>query len=157
MGTKLPVVDTVRCIGACCKGFTIYDPKTNEPHTYSSILERADKIEDGVFIADMVVPIYGPLEIDGKPGFNCRHHLPNGDCGIYDKRPGMCSRHGLTVGCDMPDCPLASSKIATWQAKLRSEWTDRRVPKDPSYNVSQYIRDIVVYIGHLREKHETAE
>lgn len=72
----------------------------------------AGKIIDGEMIADMVIPIHwAATERDGRHYFDrafhtytCRHHLPNGDCGIYERRPRMCADFPYDRPCPIDGC-----------------------------------------------------
>lgn len=74
---------------------------------------------DAHVVADMAIPL-GEADRDPVwdlaarwPGqqvnqrahrYNCRHHLPSGDCAIYDHRPQVCRDHGAKFDCDHPAC-----------------------------------------------------
>ncbi len=36
--------------------------------------------------------------------YNCKHHLDNGDCGIYPERPWMCSEYPYGKVCTRDGC-----------------------------------------------------
>ena len=98
---------TVTCGGQCCAVFTVqknvWEPK------------RRKRIEDGAFIADMLVAItaeeaadrvrrfgstYEP-KVDGRVWFKCRHWDEETRlCGVYEGRPYMCRDYPYEGECD---------------------------------------------------------
>jgi Fe-S-cluster containining protein len=83
--------------------------------------ETADGIADGDVIADMVIYL-GQLEVSPEPHnhpvseddglghyYTCRHLTEDGDCGIYETRPGMCRDYPYRntvcgyLNCTMPN------------------------------------------------------
>jgi Fe-S-cluster containining protein len=91
-------VDTSGCTGACCAAFHL---------EYTLTELRTRKLQDGAFIADMVIPLspkearqraeqFGgtgkwPWKLRGHY-FACRHWDEKTRlCTVYDRRPRMCS------------------------------------------------------------------
>lgn len=77
--------------------------------------KRLSRATDILQIADMVEYLgWGPnpeavkdgLGLENGHHYRCKNVLPNGDCGIYETRPGMCS--GFPYG---RDCQYAA---CTW-------------------------------------------
>lgn len=66
-------------------------------------------VRDGAIIAELFESIG---EGDAPNGermnhFRCRQHCrATGDCGIYDRRPSMCSTHGMRGVCDVRGCTM---------------------------------------------------
>lgn len=79
-----------RCTGACCR--RLWLPFSTRAEISSSGWPDAQQI------AEMVVPLEDQyLAPDGLPisvsrgiFVTCKNLQPNGDCGIYENRPGMC-------------------------------------------------------------------
>lgn len=99
-----------RCTGHCCKVVGL--PWSPEHLRASRVAELAFEVNgvwdlalvrhhDGLQIANMLEST-GPLirhAVTGKEippgywGYRCKNQLPNGDCGIYETRPRMCSEY----------------------------------------------------------------
>lgn len=122
------------CLGLCCAGFTL--PETPEQ------VRRKNNV-DGMFIADMLIPIeslepgewtadrakaYGyrdwgegandaPIHV-----YRCKHHTPEGRCGVYERRPGMCSSFPYDMPCPFEGCTANRSTPGVesrWEASRR--------------------------------------
>jgi Fe-S-cluster containining protein len=96
-----PAPDTGGCTGACCAAFQL---------EYTLRELRTRKLQDGAFIADMVIPL-SPKEARERSlrfggnlvpwpwkqrghYFACRHWDEQTRlCTVYDQRPRMCSGH----------------------------------------------------------------
>ena len=104
--------DTGGCTGACCAAFYL-------PHGIREFRARAraGKLQDGEFIADMVIPLtpkearersqrFGgklatPWKLRGHY-FACRHWDEQTRlCTVYDQRPRMCSGYPYDEPCDL--------------------------------------------------------
>jgi uncharacterized protein len=93
-----------RCTGHCCRRFKI----RMSIEEIQTAAEKPDAHPDFVKVSAMV----RPLEIDPDGGwwYTCRHLQPNGDCGIYESRPLMCSDYPYNGGkCEFEGC--------TWDEK----------------------------------------
>ena len=100
------VPDRDGCTGACCAAFYL-------PYTIREL--RTRKLQDGAFIADMVIPLSpkearersqrfggnleGPWKLRGHY-FACRHWDEQTRlCTVYDQRPRMCSGYPYGERC----------------------------------------------------------
>jgi len=133
--------DTDGCTGACCAAFYL-------PYTIREL--RTRKLQDGAFIADMVIPLspkearershrFGgnlesPWRLRGHY-FACRHWDEQTRlCTVYDQRPRMCSGYpygepckigeGCTCTDDEPHA--APQKTTTRRKSSRGKQTPRR-------------------------------
>ncbi len=94
--------DVRRCTGQCCKRFPLqFSPEEIE--------WRQDQLKDGPFVNDMVIYLgIGSIgDLSETHLYTCRHHLPNGDCGVYEYRPRMCTdypSYGRGGRCHHADC-----------------------------------------------------
>jgi len=97
------------------------------------------ELHDVLTIADMLIPlglltdrevndrIVRTLVTSSDPDhagerFTCRHLQPNGDCGNYEDRPGMCREYPYYGhACEYADC---------CDTRLREERTEGRLPWD---------------------------
>lgn len=103
-----------RCTGHCCRCFYIGVPIDD--------LIRPDRnFRDGRQIHDMLIPLgvmtflevrekfgasYPPMaDADAKgEWYTCKNLQPNGDCGIYETRPGMCHSYPDRGVCEWAGC-----------------------------------------------------
>lgn len=102
----------MNCTGRCCAVFAL-------PRNAPKLLRDGANGDDGAFILDMIVPLTPTrarsrlrrlgyddnlAPIDGKRFFTCRHwDEDTRRCGVYDKRPKMCSGYPYGVPCEH-DC-----------------------------------------------------
>ena len=97
-----------RCNGFCCREFFL-------PLQYEQIQQRANETPtpENRQIADMLIPITRArytgisdniLHETPGPTYTCKHHLPNGDCGIYENRPKMCRNYPYGQPCPYIGC-----------------------------------------------------
>lgn len=112
------VVEVERCTGHCCRAFTIpgMDPDMLawQPELWR-MQRRGEPLPAGArigiesdVIAKMVVPlgVFARVPTTGEPVvhvdgsgpaagmfYTCRNLLPNGNCGIYSRRPAMCREY----------------------------------------------------------------
>lgn len=112
------------CTGDCCVVFTL-------PYDYEQVREKMHVIEDGTFIADMLVPLTkdqaakrvaelmsatGQAAFEGddtKHYFTCVHwDESTRRCGAYDERPRMCRGYPYGNECQH-DCMGCSLKGAS--------------------------------------------
>ena len=116
-----------RCTGHCCRVLFL-------PYDYKTLLEhydvwRAGRWSDDDFdgpmpddidvIALMVRPLSpsvaakrSGLEMrDGANSYRCIHVQRNGDCGIYDRRPKMCSNYPYDEKCRIKGCTARPKKF----------------------------------------------
>jgi Fe-S-cluster containining protein len=108
-----------RCTGDCCRVF--YLPFSPEELQENLRASRAGESQDanGHFIgqdietvANMVIHLgafdRNPVtlaKIDGLANYyTCKHLQPNGDCGIYENRPRVCSGYPYGNHCNYPGC-----------------------------------------------------
>lgn len=145
MSRRLRVLDPPRCRGDCCRSFPLLTK--DEYVDYVTFLQKHEhgNIQDGAYIADMLLPFLGPYAVDDPPRFTCRHLLPSGDCGAYEARPALCRNHGVSSDCTTDDCPLNAGQLAVWRVKLREAWHDRH----ESPEARKYVRDVVIYVRYL--------
>lgn len=105
----LPFVETARCSGHCCKRF--YLPLSPEELKQSALEQRHIDIET---IADMVIFLEkSKMRVDGTEGpeeghyYTCRHFdEATGNCGIYERRPRMCSEYPYGSACKYTECTM---------------------------------------------------
>lgn len=91
-----------RCTGHCCRMFPL-------PYDLETIQQKQTVLQDGAFIADMLVPLPREPELGGRPPqlywwFTCRHLTDRGDCGVYEERPEMCRGYPYGGRCVNPGC-----------------------------------------------------
>ena len=115
-----------RCTGHCCRDFTV--PLTREQLVEYRRRAAAGEplVRDGEknwsdieTIVDMLVHVRTHATApDGSPlhapvsRYTCRHLQPNGDCGIYERRPQMCRKYPYGGECQYRTC--------TWSLVARS-------------------------------------
>lgn len=101
-----------RCSGHCCERFWL-------PYDYQTFKEKAETIQDGVQIADMLIPLddqshpsecVDRADLETGAYYRCRHLTENGDCGIYETRPRMCSGYPYARLCLYRDCTWSIKK-----------------------------------------------
>lgn len=124
------VVVVSRCTGACCASVGFH---TGSGSLSASDLRRAGRFDrdlangrnrngwraaDGTlsrssFIdAGRLAQLFRPTEIvrvrtgEEVQHFACRELRKNGDCGIYERRPALCSKHGMRGPCDVAGCTM---------------------------------------------------
>lgn len=93
-----------RCRGDCCRRIYL------AYNTREEIAACGDP--DAKQLSEMLVPLEDQfLAPDGLPVslrkglfFTCKNLLENGDCGIYETRPGMCRRYPDGYQCPVPTC-----------------------------------------------------
>ena len=102
--------DQMTCNGACCSVFDLrLGGETSSLEELRVRLAAGERIQDGDFIADMLVPLdrdsaqavraHEGLSLIGgddiAPRYTCRHwDLATRLCTVYDRRPTMCRRYG---------------------------------------------------------------
>lgn len=116
---RLPMIETERCSGHCCERFNLpYSPEEFEQKLKAHQSGRIS-LQDIEIIQPMLVylgmsDIYctGEKMKGGETHFyTCKHYV-DGNCGIYDKRPRMCSEFpypdrytsSLKGVCPYPQC-----------------------------------------------------
>ena len=123
-------VETARCTGDCCRCFAIQsmdpDMLAWQPE-FERMIRRGEPLPrearlgvDGTQIAKMVVPIgvftRNPLTGEECPPttfYRCRNLLPNGDCGIYSRRPAMCRDYPYAGrACEYQGCTRRCSSVS---------------------------------------------
>lgn len=104
----LPIV-TDRCTGHCCARFPLHTTAGGY-FTHETFAARDPAtVVDGEFIADMVIPLFGP-NLETEPDqWTCRH-FDGVDCAAYEQRPEMCRNHGVTWQCRQPACTLPGGR-----------------------------------------------
>ena len=109
-----------RCTGACCQQFTILNeqvaklwdiksanfPEWEKPEMIRDMLIAIDEPEVILDQVALARKLAEPERYAESSWYRCKHHQPNGDCGVYEDRPPMCSRHGVNYGCNYKDCCL---------------------------------------------------
>lgn len=94
-----------RCTGHCCRRFFL-------PYSPEKIEERRDTIQDGHFIADMVIHLESDDE--GNHYFTCRHLVEADDgtasCGAYEDRPAMCRQYPYGNACTYAGCTMKDNE-----------------------------------------------
>jgi Fe-S-cluster containining protein len=74
--------------------------------------------------------------------FTCRHLQTNGDCGIYEKRPDMCSSYPGKYGCHFSECewdaarPPEKDALATVRDAVTEELVQLRTKLTECRNTS---------------------
>lgn len=120
------------CSGQCCERFPLTIASSGvETIEYLRSGEGAfsGEYEEGTFVADMLIPIQGPLRgekilagvpfpggppgVHGWPTFTCKHLGPTG-CMVYAQRPNICRRHGVTTNCDYKNDDTCTIKTVPW-------------------------------------------
>jgi len=110
-----------RCTGHCCKAFQL-------AYGIDDVKLRAGGLEDGAFIADMLIPLYsGPLgempaelraitdmRDDDAPEsvkhvYTCRH-FDGSQCQSYESRPAMCRRYPYGRRCEFKGCEWKAAR-----------------------------------------------
>ncbi len=117
MSSVLPVVESERCTGHCCKEFTL-------PYSPEELEARKGSIYEGEKIVAMVIYLgFGrwtlPRIADAEKIkreekgehhlYTCKHLLPNGDCGNYADRPSLCTDYPYEGTCGWLDCTRKTS------------------------------------------------
>jgi Fe-S-cluster containining protein len=132
------------CTGACCAVFIYPDPAD---------IERFARMEDGAFIADMLIPLdlvsaaermekFGfsywadqslfdwdgrNLSGDGRRLMTCKHwDQESGLCGVYDNRPMMCREYPY-YACDYR-CGFSLTFEQMWDRVLRIDGPEEGTP-----------------------------
>lgn len=116
----------MRCHGDCCRAFPL-------SLTYGELLRGYDAWRAGAtscvrhgggsmgiptdvhLIAPMVRllgifdrnPVSGKTHDPPRELFSCVHLQPDGDCGIYERRPRVCRIYPTAGVCEYPGCPRA--------------------------------------------------
>jgi len=106
------------CSGQCCERFPLSIAPTGRD-TIEALRNKGHwgrpTWEESEFIANMLIPFQGPIRSEQSladipwaqrspsehhlPEFTCKHLGPTG-CTVYDHRPNICRRHGVTASCD---------------------------------------------------------
>ena len=120
-----------RCKGDCCERFYLSEgPEVWERRfrDWAEMQNGGPKVifyEEEITIAAMIEYLDSArFDVDGTPiefkvpvyWYRCKHHQPNGDCGIYNRRPKMCSRYPYGNQCRYPGCTWKDAQLATNQA-----------------------------------------
>jgi Fe-S-cluster containining protein len=109
-----------RCTGHCCEQFWL-------PDDYESFKRKVKtgNVEDGPQILDMLIPLNlqvypacdGSVDhglagqpIQGGAFYTCKHLTPDKQCGIYDRRPGMCAAYPYSQRCNYLNCTWSLKK-----------------------------------------------
>jgi Fe-S-cluster containining protein len=129
-----------RCKGHCCRAFplsrTLAELEASAKAELAGVTVFVDDagqerclIEDAALVVDMVIPL-GRHRVSPSSGhefaeeremYTCRHLQPNGDCGIYERRPRVCSEYPYRDDrCDQPACEWDDGKAGgRYSAKLK--------------------------------------
>lgn len=118
----LPVIETARCSGHCCKRF--YLPLSPDELKQARVQGRYTDIET---IADMVIFLEkSKMRVDGTEGpeeghyYTCRHFdEASGNCGIYERRPRMCSEYPYGAACKYKACTM---QVEPMQGPAEKPW-----------------------------------
>ena len=86
-------IETARCTGHCCQAF----PLPN----YARLRVNPRRFLQGEQILDMLRPL---PRVDARSMFTCARLQENGDCGIYETRPRMCTDFPYGRPCDVQGC-----------------------------------------------------
>ena len=115
-----------RCTGDCCRSYTLpFEPDDLQAlasehlaSVFTGVPPQNEFTDSVSGIAMMSIPI-GEFTADpsgeAQPNhirYRCRNLLDNGNCRIYESRPGMCQRYPYECGsgvCEFPGC--------TWDEK----------------------------------------
>lgn len=85
-----------RCTGHCCARFYVSVDALTDPDRL---------VEDGEYIADMLVPLEVPVDATKQWACTCRH-FDGANCRAYDSRPRMCRNYPYGGPCAYPGCTL---------------------------------------------------
>jgi Fe-S-cluster containining protein len=121
-----------RCTGHCCRDFTLpFSPgelsgavgdniRAMNEELRGELLTQQCWERDLIQIHDMVVYLgnYGTDDFKERAWhYRCKNIQDNGDCGIYQTRPGMCRRFPSSGHCGYSAC----------------NWTEAREGRAPGY------------------------
>ena len=117
-----------RCKGDCCERFYLREP----PEWWEARFKEWVDMQLGgpvVIFNEETITIAAMIEyldsvrfnVEGTPiGFEtpvywyrCKNHTPGGDCGIYSRRPKMCSLYPYGKPCYYPGCTWKDAELAT--------------------------------------------
>jgi Fe-S-cluster containining protein len=93
-----------RCVGHCCRGFSLEHPFGVVQEEYQRWLKdpnSATLIPDVATIAPMLIPlgVFRKQEL-----FTCKNLGEGGNCGIYETRPQMCRDFPGPKPCPYRNC-----------------------------------------------------
>lgn len=96
----------MRCSGHCCKDFPL-------PFSLEEVKTKRETLRDGNVIADMLIYLREQPYLDGDKGYRytCKHLQENGDCGIYETRPWMCSAYPYGKACTKEGCTADQEEL----------------------------------------------
>jgi Fe-S-cluster containining protein len=110
-----------RCSGGCCKEFYLTRSLNELKREYGRFLEGHPAMDDIDIIYPMLIDRDELGDSDGQPivqhnlhRYECRNLLPNGDCGIYEKRPHMCRSFPNDKPCPNADCSWSLGRTGMW-------------------------------------------
>jgi len=125
-----------RCTGHCCRCFSL-------PYGPDELATRKARIKDGEQIVAMVrylgrtVPPGMPHQRNESSSdhyYTCTNLLANGDCGIYETRPGMCRNFPDDGPCPYPQCENEATRYhVKLSALTRKRW---KLPEFEKYEVA---------------------
>jgi Fe-S-cluster containining protein len=106
-----------RCIGHCCRGFSLEFPHATVKSEYQRWQENpasATLIPDIAVIAEMLIPlgVFRKQEL-----FTCKHLSKAGNCTIYETRPKMCRDFPGPDPCKYRNCGSHGE-----QSAIRRAW-----------------------------------
>jgi Fe-S-cluster containining protein len=84
-----------RCTGHCCEQFWL-------PDDYESFKRKVKtgNVDHGL----------AGQPIQGGAFYTCKHLTPDKQCGIYDRRPGMCAAYPYSQRCNYLNCTWSLKK-----------------------------------------------
>lgn len=116
MSRNAPYVELARCTGHCCKSFPL-------PVTMAVLRADVEAVaagditarhfQDGAQVLDMLIPLGEPTGDVQKDRYTCRHHGADGNCGIYETRPRMCSEYPYGQPCRIEGCTRVIEELVT--------------------------------------------
>ena len=149
---------TDRCTGHCCKAFNLNMERLKADYHHAMERRRRHKRlsmddKEAIQIFEMIVPLpptrvgphgnpHEPLAMitpDWHAGtsavwYRCKNVKENGDCGIYEKRPSMCSRYPNESACLFIRCTSRAAR------HLRSNEYTGATPHDKLIPVRALVR-----------------
>lgn len=129
---------TNRCTGHCCHAYTLpYSPEELRENYLAWAEQRPDRNgraqgREIWLIAPMAIHLgefdrHPSGEVEPPPGagtahyYTCAHLRENGDCGIYEIRPKMCSDYPYGRLCEHSSCTWVDAQQATTQVNKEQQ------------------------------------
>lgn len=118
--------DGTRCTGDCCRRFYLPFGPGELAYAYALAMGAVPHRLGAPGLLEDIETIYPMAEwlgmekrgTNGEPipeavnWYRCRNLQPNGDCGIYEKRPKMCSEYPYGGACRYDGCTWTPARQA---------------------------------------------